>query len=301
MEFTVKLQLDKWFRRGDAAEEAAAPDQATGQQVVNLPLDAIVPSPYQTRTEFDQTELQELAQSIREFGVIQPIIVRNTLGGYELVAGERRVRASRLCGLGEIPALIVEMTDEKAAAVTLIENVQRTSLNYLEEAEAYQLLIREFSFRQEELAQRVGKSQSTVANKMRLLKLPPEVRSAIRVDVVSERHARSLLLLDNPKRQMEVLKLIIDRELTVKATEEIIHKMRQPVTPNQETKVSNEQDAEWLAVRSYVNTIKEVVYRAKENGVNMVCLEKRLPDGYEMLIKVATPNLTEEKHQKSKG
>lgn len=261
-------------------------EESLGLQVVQLPVDAIKPSPYQTRTEFDEMELRELAQSIKEFGVIQPIVVRNTPGGYELVAGERRVRASRVAGMGEVPAIIVDMTDEKAAAVTLIENVQRTSLNYLEEAEAYQLLISEFGFKQEELARRVGKSQSTIANKLRLLKLDPEIRQALKPEIISERHARALLHLESKAAQMEVIKQIMERELTVKATEELVHKMKSPPTPGEGKSSSTGEDTSWLAARSYINNIKEIVYKAKENGVNIHCLENRQPDGLEILIKI---------------
>lgn len=291
----VKLQFDKWLRRDEAEETPARRSEQPGSgQVIQLHLDSIKPSPYQTRTEFDEVELKELAQSIKEFGVIQPIVVRETPGGYELVAGERRVRASRLSGMNEIAALVVEMEDEKAAAVTLIENVQRSSLNYLEEAEAYQLLIKEFGFKQEELARRVGKSQSTIANKLRLLKLPPEVRSAIKVEFVTERHARALLQLENVNEQMGVLKTIIEQELNVKTTEELIHKMREQQTQHQVEK-PNTEDKSWTAARRYISNIKEIVYQAKENGVNMVYMEKRQSDSYEMIIKVPAPIREEKK------
>lgn len=289
MGVTVKLQLDKWFKRAEELEDNSSPEDTSGLRVVNLKLESIVASPYQTRTDFDELELKELAQSIQEFGVIQPIVVRKTPRGYELVAGERRVRASRMQGFIDIPALVVEMDDEKAAAVTLIENIQRTSLNYLEEAEAYHLLIKEFGFKQEELAQRVGKSQSTIANKLRLLKLPPEVRNSIRVDLVSERHARALLLLTSTNLQIEFLKTIMEKELTVKETEELIRKA-EVVPPKSKTKTKTLEDQSALAARAYINSIKEIVYKAKENGVNMVCLENRQPDGYEILIKIATNN-----------
>jgi len=293
----VKLQFDKWFRREDAVEAARSPEEVSNGQVIYLPLDTIKPSPYQTRTEFDEMELKELAQSIQEFGIIQPIVVRQTPRGYELVAGERRVRASRLGGMTEIAALVVEMDNEKAAAVTLIENVQRSALNYLEEAEAYQLLIKEFGFKQEELARRVGKSQSTIANKLRLLKLPADVRSAIRVELVTERHARALLQLESLSEQKEILKTIVEQELTVKATEELIHKVRQQKT-SQEGQKAILEDSSWVAARRYISSIKEIVYQAKENGVNMVCLEKRQPEGFEILIKVPTITAVEVKTPK---
>ncbi|MGE5380357.1 MAG: ParB/RepB/Spo0J family partition protein [Methylocystaceae bacterium] len=297
---TVKLHIDKWFRRGEE-EEVSIPEEKESNQIVYLEIDSVTPSPYQTRTEFDEYELNELAQSIKEYGVIQPIVVRKTPGGYELVAGERRVRASRLSGLATIPALVVEMSDEKAAAVTLIENVQRTALNYLEEAEAYQLLINEFGFKQEELARRVGKSQSAVANKLRLLKLPTEVKSIIKVNVISERHARALLQLDDLNQQLNLVKLITEKDLTVKAAEDLIHKLKARNGESSDKDQSADEDPNWLKARTYVNSIKEIVYQAKESGINIVCMENRQPEGMEILIKVSNLRFTDKINSKSKA
>lgn len=273
----VKLQLDKWFKR---------PEETEGyKMVVEIPVNEIKPSPYQTRTEFDENELRELAESIQEFGVIQPVVVRRTEGGYELVAGERRVRASRIAGIMYVPAIIMDLEDKTAAAITLLENVQRSELNYLEEAEAYSMLMADFGYTQEELAQKLGKSQSAIANKIRLLRLPPEVRRRIRVDKVTERHARALLSLKSEEEQLEVLQTVIEKELTVRETENLVRRYLQ----NEQATAPRDIESlkpDLKGLRSYINSIKEIVYKARENGINMVCLENETEDGYVLNIKI---------------
>lgn len=273
----VKLQLDKWFKR---------PEETEGyKMVVEIPVNEIKPSPYQTRTEFDENELRELAESIQEFGVIQPVVVRRTEGGYELVAGERRVRASKIAGIMYVPAIIMNLEDKTAAAITLLENVQRSELNYLEEAEAYSMLMADFGYTQEELAQKLGKSQSAIANKIRLLRLPPEVRRRIRVDKVTERHARALLSLKSEEEQLEVLQTVIEKELTVRETENLVRRYLQ----NEQATAPRDIESlkpDLKGPRSYINSIKEIVYKARENGINMVCLENETEDGYVLNIKI---------------
>ena len=165
-------------------------------RVMFLPVDAIAPNPYQPRQPFAREELDELAQSIRALGVLQPLTVRKGEGGWELVAGERRLRAARLAGLDRVPCLSVRVDGQTTSLLALVENVQRTDLDFWEEALALRRLLDTFHLSQEEAARRVGKSQSAVANKLRLLRLPPEVLARLRAGGFTERHARALLKLE---------------------------------------------------------------------------------------------------------
>lgn len=191
-------------------------------EIREIPVDSIEVNPYQPRRGLDPDDLEELAASIREHGVIQPILVRPAGSKFELVAGERRWRASRLAGLKKVPAIVRVMGDHEAALLALVENLQREDLNPLEEAEAYQRILDMFKVTQEELARKVGRSQSAVANKIRLLRLPEEARMAISREIITERHARCLLRLDDVEEQRRVVEEIQSKELTVRETEELV-------------------------------------------------------------------------------
>jgi len=191
-----------------------------------IPIDSVVFNPYQPRKNIDPESLEELAASIREVGVLQPIIVRKVgEERYELIAGERRWRAARLAGLSSIPAIIVEATDKEALSFALIENLQRTDLNPIEEAYGYKRLMQEFDLTQEEIAQMVGKKQSTIANKLRLLRLPAIVQEKLMDGTITERHARALLKLSSETEIIRALKQIEQRKLNVSQTEELVDKM----------------------------------------------------------------------------
>ena len=194
-------------------------------EIKNLDLESITPNPFQPRRVFDNTQLEELAQSIKDFGVLQPILVRKIGTGYELVAGERRFRASQLAGLKTIPAIVKNLSDKEIAEMALIENLQREDLNYFEEAEGYARLMKEFGITQDEIAKRMGKSQSTIANKLRLLNLPENVRKEISINVITERHARALLKLEDEKLQLHALNAIYTKNLNVRQTDELVEQL----------------------------------------------------------------------------
>lgn len=259
-----------------------------GSRVINLPLEEISPNPFQPRKEFDEMELKELAQSISNFGVIQPVIVRKKKGGYQLIAGERRYRACKLIGQQHIPAIIQEIDDEAMAAVSLIENLQRKELNYFEEAIAYSTLINRFGLTQEELAQRVGKSQSAIANKLRLLKISPEIRNLIITGIITERHARALLKLNTAEMQKEIIRNIYERDLNVKETEELVEKVRLNNIPRESKPSANGQNVSMIIrdARIFLNTIKETVNRARQTGIDMLVIENENENEYEITIKV---------------
>lgn len=202
-------------------------------EVVQLYLDDIIPNRFQPREIFDERALKELAVSIREHGVIQPIIVRSVANGkYEIIAGERRYKASALAGLTKIPAIIRNLDDKESSKVALLENLQRKNLNPIEEARTYQKILEIDRMTQEELAKTMGKSQSAVANKLRLLSLPDAIQNALLKEQISERHARALINVPDTKKQKDLLKKIIDNKMSVRAVEEEIKKLYPKDTKN---------------------------------------------------------------------
>ena len=203
--------------------QRAVPDSA----VVDVLLAQVRPNPYQPRRHMDDLGLQELADSIREHGVLQPILVTETLDGYQLIAGERRVRASRLAGLERIPALVRQLVDRDQLEVALVENVQRADLDPIEEALAYRQLIDEFGLTQELVSVRVGKARATVANTLRLLDLHSDVQGAIVDGRITEGHGRALASLP-PDGQAQVLKTVVGHGMSVRQTEELVRRLREP-------------------------------------------------------------------------
>ena len=195
------------------------------RKVVELPLDDVLPNRFQPRIKFNEESINELSESIKEHGVIQPIVVRPVGDRYEIIAGERRYKATTLAGLQTIPAIITDLNDKDSAEVALIENVQRQDLTPIEEAISYKKILDMGYLTQENLAEKLGKNQSTVANKLRLLNLDEEVQEALLNEKISERHARSLLKLSNYNDQVKLLNRIINERLTVRKTDEEINKM----------------------------------------------------------------------------
>ena len=190
-----------------------------------LNLDQLSPNPFQPRSDFDQEKLDELAQSIKEHGIIQPIVVRHVEGKYQIVAGERRWRAAQIAGLEKVPVVVKEMDDASMMQMTLIENVQREDLNPMEEALAYKRLMEEFELKQDEVASRVGKSRSAVANSVRLLNLPEEVQNLVSQGNISSGHARALLGLASKDMVIKLAERIVSKGLSVRQVEEIIKDM----------------------------------------------------------------------------
>ena len=191
--------------------------------VKEIPVEKIIPNPYQPRKVFSINALEELSKSIKEYGVLQPITVREKGSNYELIAGERRLRAAKLAQLESIPVIINNMTDESSAVLALLENLQREDLNFIEESLAYENLIKEHNFTQQQLAEKLGKNQSTIANKLRILKLPQRVKEYLIENGLTERHARALLKLPNEELMMEIVEKVVKLELTVKKTEKLIN------------------------------------------------------------------------------
>ena len=201
-----------------------APPPASG--ISEIPVDQIEVNPFQPRTHFDEEALKELSESIKVHGIIQPITVRRlTSNQYQLISGERRFQASRLAGLKTIPAYIRSANDQQMLEMALIENIQRENLNAIEIALSYQRLISECSLKQDELGERVGKNRATVTNYLRLLRLPPDIQIAVRDNKLSMGHARAIINVENPDKQLYIFKKTLDEDLSVRKVEELVREM----------------------------------------------------------------------------
>ncbi len=249
--------------------------------VYDIPISYIKPNPNQPRKIFETSSLKELSDSIKEYGVLQPITIRKVRCGYELISGERRLRATQLAGLHTIPAIIMNADNDKSAILALLENLQREDLSFFEIAEGYQRLINDQGMTQDDIAKKLGKSQSNIANKIRLLKLSPIVKKIIREYSLTERHARTLLNLDSDK-QLEAVRIICDNNLNVRQSEELVASMlKEKVEKHQKVKMSGIRD-----MRLFTNTVKHAVDLMKENGINANMEQNNFDWGIEYIIKV---------------
>ncbi len=259
---------------------AAVSEELSGSEILYVRQATIRPNPFQPRKTFQQESLQELAASIREFGILQPLVVRNTADGLELIAGERRLRASVLAELPEVPVIVRAISDKEMAELAMIENLQREDLHFLEEAEGYQLLISQFGLTQEEMAKRVGKNQSTIANKLRLLKLEADVRDSLREYNLTERHARALLKLETPQIQREMLRSIQEKGLNVRETEQAIEEYNDTISREKVTTPPRRNVIRLIKdVRIFINTINNLVSDMKKAGL-LVDLKQAQDDEY---------------------
>ena len=250
-------------------------------RILFLPIDAIYPNPGQPRRVFLQSDLEELAASIRELGLLQPLTVRRREGRWELVAGERRLRAARLAGLEEVPCLSVQTDGQASSLLALVENLQRRDLDFWEEAPALRRLIDTYHISQEEAARRIGKSQSAVANKLRLLKLSPDVLSLLRDGGATERHARALLRLDAPERQLEGARQVVNQGLTVAQTETLVDSLLSASLPARRKPHFLVKD-----VRLFLNTITRSLDIMRSAGVDAQCSREDSEDAITLTIHI---------------
>lgn len=253
-----------------------------------IPVELVRPNPYQPRKIFNQIALEELATSILTHGLMQPITVRIIGNSYELIAGERRLKASKIAGLTEIPAVIAEVTTKDSAVLALIENLQRENLNFLEESEAYQAIMQDYGYTQQELAQSLGKNQSTVANKLRILKLSPLIKKKLIEYNLTERHARALLRLPSEEYQLEVIEKVGKQELNVKKTEQLIEQILVSLTEVKvEEKKNNQRFKAFVRdIRLFTNTITQAVDMIQQSGIDAKYTMEQQEDGYEIKIKI---------------
>ena len=260
--------------------------------IVKEPAETIVkinevePNKNQPRRTFDEDALLELAESIKQHGVIQPLIVKKRDKYYEIIAGERRWRAAKMAGLKEIPIVIKDLSDQEIMEVALIENIQREDLNPIEEAQAYQRLIKEYNYKQDELAERVSKSRVAVTNSMRLLKLDGRVQKMIIDDMISAGHARALLAITDSEKQYTIAMKVFDEKLSVRETEKLIKNLDKQVKPKVNTTPEND-----FIYRDIENKLKEsmgtkVIIHNKDNNKGKIEIEYYSQDDFERIVDI---------------
>lgn len=253
-----------------------------GGQIILIPQEDIYPNPNQPRSRFDFDELESLAQSIRQNGIIQPIAVRvNASGNYELISGERRLRASRLVGISLIPCIIMEASDEKSALFALIENMQRSDLGFFEEASAIEKLIVDFNMSRDDVCRKLGKAAPTISNKLRLLKLPEDVRLKITQEGLTERHARALLRLPTRAQLDRALSIISDKRLNVAESEKLIDQMLSADKSSKKPTVKLFKD-----VRIFVNTLNHAVDTMRRAGIEADSAKSETDEYIEYIVRI---------------
>jgi len=287
----MKNSFSRFFGLGEKGEQVQIEEEHSivleesneREEIRKIAIDQIVPNRFQPRTVFDEDKIEELARTIHTHGIIQPIVVREFEDGrFEIIAGERRWRAMKKLGWDEAPTIVKNLSDTETASVALIENLQREELSPIEEAIAYEKLLELHNLTQEALAQRLGKGQSTVANKLRLLKLPQEVQDALLNKSITERHARSLIPLKDPEKQILLLAEIIERNLNVKQTEDRVVKMLEQT----EEKPKPKRRAFSKDMRIAVNTIRQSLTMVSDSGINLNSEEEEFEDYYQFTIKI---------------
>lgn len=265
-------------------------------RVVAVETGLIVPNRSQPRKEFDEGELSALAASIKENGILQPINVRRSGVNYEIISGERRFRAAKICGLSEVPCIIIDADDEKSAVLSLIENIQRRDLSYFEEALAIERLIKYYGLTQEEAAKQLGKAQSTIANKLRLLRFSDAERNLLVKGNVSERQARALIRIDDEKMRIHAMGYMIINKLNTQQTEDMVEGIFHGIIPKKAepktNKSPNKQECFHFPLpRLYINSINKIVKNMKEANIDCETELARVGDCYEYKIKIHSTSL----------
>lgn len=253
-----------------------------GGQIFLIPHEDILPNKHQPRKRFDCDELEGLAESIRKNGILQPLTVRRLENGqYELIAGERRLRAARIVGLSKIPCILMDISDEHSAVFALLENLQRRDLGFFEESEALANVMYAFGLSQEELASRLGKASSTISNKLRLLKLPDDLRFEIAKANLTERHARALLKLENEAQMRRALSIIIERRLNVAETDKLVTQMLERGITPKKPPLKLFKD-----VRIFVNTLNHAVETMRRSGIDADSVKTETEEYIEYVVRI---------------
>lgn len=253
------------------------------------PIGELYPNHAQPRKHFDQEKLEELAQSIREKGVLQPLLVKKTDKGYVIIAGERRWRASQLAGKKEIPVIVKELSDHEILEIALIENIQRQDLNPIEESESYQRLIIDLGLTQDEVAKRVGKDRSTIANSLRLLKLSKEVRDKIATNELSVGHARCLISIEDKSVQNQIMEEILQKSYSVRQVEQLVKRLRESNLDSDSGEVSAEQEPDWTAYNAVMQELKDyfdarVEIKAHGSGRGQIVISFLSPEDFNRIL-----------------
>jgi ParB family chromosome partitioning protein len=278
----MKSPFSRFFGIGEKEEQEIV-EKTNHEEIKQLPVLDIVPNRYQPRTVFVDERIEELSLTIRTHGIIQPIVVRQfEENKYEIIAGERRWRAVQKLGWDTIPAIVKDFNDAETASVALIENLQREELSAIEEAIAYSKLLELHNLTQEALAQRLGKGQSTVANKLRLLKLPAEIQDALLQKKITERHARALIPLKQQDKQVALLEEILEKQLNVKQTEErVVRMLEQSVARPKPKRKAFSKD-----MRIAMNTIRQSLTMVNDSGIKLDSQEEETEEYYQFTIRI---------------
>lgn len=247
--------------------------------ILQIPVSRIAPSPHQPRRIFEKNELEALAQSIRNSGILQPLVVKPSQNGYYLVAGERRLRAAAMAGLESVPCILYDRSANECALATMVENLQRKNLSYWEEAYGYKAILDKFGYTQEQLARQLGKTQSTIANKLRLLRLPAAVQALLSAGNLSERHARALLQLEDPEQIYAVAQTVIQRGYTVTQTENYIDRLQHPKRKARPSKQIRDR-------RLCCNTLDRAVKLIQQAGIKAVSKSTESDTFIEYIIRI---------------
>ena len=254
----------------------------TSGSILLIPIDQIIPNPSQPRKTFNQNELEALASSVKNNGIIQPLVIRkNNEGKFELISGERRLRAAGMVGLETVPCVLMSVSDSDSALFAIIENIQRDNLNFFEEAESIYKLMTEFNLKQDEIAKRLGKSQSYFSNKIRLLKLPEDIRAVILENSLTERHARALLKLTNDVDRFKALLYIIENNLNVNDSDKYIESLLNPVHSKSKPKFKKLKD-----IKIFINTINHAVDTMRKAGISVDSEKHETSECLEYIIRI---------------
>ena len=282
----TNVMMESEVKHATVSTASSAEEGKDGTLMVKL--SKVEPNREQPRKNFDEDSLQELAESLKQFGMLQPILVQNRGDYYEIIAGERRWRAAKIAGLKEVPVIVRELTDQEIVEISLIENIQREDLNPIEEAQAYKRLLTEFHLKQDEVAERVSKSRTAVTNSMRLLKLCDEVQKMVVDDMISTGHARALISIEAPEEQYLIAQKIFDEKLSVREVEKLVKDLHKPPKPPKEENKTLQAIYQEISERLKQSLSTKVSVSAKQNGAGKIEIEFYNHEDLERLLERIT-------------
>ena len=282
----TNVMMESEVKHATVSTASSAEEGKDGTLMVKL--SKVEPNREQPRKNFDEDSLQELAESLKQFGMLQPILVQNRGDYYEIIAGERRWRAAKIAGLKEVPVIVRELTDQEIVEISLIENIQREDLNPIEEAQAYKRLLTEFHLKQDEVAERVSKSRTAVTNSMRLLKLCDEVQKMVVDDMISTGHARALISIEDPEEQYLIAQKIFNEKLSVREVEKLVKDLHKPPKPPKEENKTLQAIYQEISERLKQSLSTKVSVSAKQNGAGKIEIEFYNHEDLERLLERIT-------------
>ena len=282
----TNVMMESEVKHATVSTASSPEEEKDGTLMVKL--SKVEPNREQPRKNFDEDSLQELAESLKQFGMLQPILVQNRGDYYEIIAGERRWRAAKIAGLKEVPVIVRELTDQEIVEISLIENIQREDLNPIEEAQAYKRLLTEFHLKQDEVAGRVSKSRTAVTNSMRLLKLCDEVQKMVVDDMISTGHARALISIEDPEEQYLIAQKIFDEKLSVREVEKLVKDLHKPPKPPKEENKTLQAIYQEISERLKQSLSTKVSVSAKQNGAGKIEIEFYNHEDLERLLERIT-------------